>query len=105
MESGKKSGRRNSSYGQEFSEQRLKRMSDSQKGHKPVGYIRTEEIRKKVSNSLKAKYKSGELVQDPSKKSKAWADGKYDYAPMGRGDSRIFSFKQKSESIIFQKSI
>ncbi len=53
-------------------------MSASQVGRTVAStYIRTPEIREKISKTLRDGYKSGRIVQDPAVKSKAWAEGKY----------------------------
>ena len=82
---GKSHGRRNSSYHVLFSEERRRKIGESTKGRKPSEYERTPEIRKQISETLKRKYASGEIYNDPKKFSEAWARGCYDTAKMGRG--------------------
>lgn len=91
-------GRRNSSFGQKFSDERIKHLSESHKGVTPVGYERTPEIRQKISNTLIAKYASGEIWNDPKKFSDAWARGCYKDAKMGRGiQGYMFSVKMQKD--------
>ena len=98
LKTNKKSGRRNSSYGLKFSEERLKHMSESQKGNIPVGYIRTNEIKNKISNTLKKKYLAKEISVNKEALSKAWEDGKYKNAKMGRGiQGYFFSLKNNKD--------
>lgn len=94
--------RRNSSYGAVFTEERLRHMSESQKGKTPVGYVRTKEIREKISKTLKEGYRTGRIKQDASKKSKAWADGKYKNAKMGRGIQGFFYSKKMNKDMYFR---
>lgn len=105
VRSPKKAGRRNSSYAACFTEQRLQRMSESQRGHKPKTiYIRTPEIKQKISDSLKRGYQNGSIVQDPSKQSKAWADGKYKNVKMGRGIQGFF-YSNKMQTDVYFRSL
>lgn len=98
-----KSGRRNSSYGLAFSEERLKHMSDAQIGHASTStYIRTPEIREKISKKLKEGYRSGRIAQDPAMKSKAWAEGKYAHAKMGRGIQGFFHSIKMNKDMYFR---
>lgn len=91
-------GRRSSSFGQTFSEERKLHISESLKGIPPVGYERTPEIRKKISQTLISKYASGELWNDPQKFSDAWARGCYKDVKMGRGiQGYMFSPKNKND--------
>lgn len=87
-----KSGRRNSSYGIHFSEQRKKNISLGNNGKTAhiVEYERTPEIRRKISESLKRGYESGEISVNAEGISRAWASGKYDEAAMGRGIQGYF---------------
>lgn len=98
-----KSGRRNSSYGLTFSDERLKHMSASQKGHTVTStYVRTPEIREKISKTLKDGYRSGRIVQNPAMKSKAWAEGKYAHAKMGRGIQGFFHSNKMNKDMYFR---
>jgi len=91
-------GRRNSSFGQTFSDERVQHLSASHKGITPVGYERTPEIRQKISNTLITKYASGEIWNDPKKFSDAWARGCYKNAKMGRGiQGYMFSIKGQKD--------
>lgn len=99
----RKNGRRNSSYGLEFSKERLKHMSASQIGRIATStYVRTPEIREKISKTLKDGYKSGRIVQDPAMKSKAWAEGKYAHAKMGRGIQGFFHSGKMNKDMYFR---
>lgn len=101
---GKSSGRRNSSFGQKFSEERIKHLSESHKGITPVGYERTPEIRQKIADTLIAKYASGEIWNDPKKFSEAWARGCYKDAKMGRG-IQGYMFSVKNQQDIYFRSL
>ena len=91
-------GRRNSSFGQTFSEERVRHISEGHQGITPVGYERTPEIKRKISNTLIAKYASGEIWNDPKKFSDAWARGCYKNAKMGRGiQGHMFSVKNQKD--------
>lgn len=82
---GKAYGRRNPSYHVVFSEERRRKIGESTKGRNPSEYERTPEIRRQIPETLKRKYASGEIHNDPKKFSEAWARGCYDTAKMGRG--------------------
>lgn len=98
-------GRRNSSYGQKFSEERLQHQRESLKGRKPSPiYERTPEIKQKISQTLKEKYASGEIHNDPQKFSDAWARGCYSEAKMGRG-IQGFMFSIKNQKDIYFRSL
>ena len=87
IKSSLKQGRRNSSYGAEFSEDRKQKISKSHVGKSPSKppYQRTPEIRKKISDTLKEGYLSGRISVNRDGISQAWKDGKYKEAAMGRG--------------------
>lgn len=98
-----KAGRRNSSYGVQFSQERCNNISKSNKGHsRPSTYIRTSEIKKKISKTLKEGYETGRIKQDPVLKSKAWADGKYANAKMGRGIQGFFHSIKNNKDVYFR---
>lgn len=99
-----KAGRRNSSYGAKFSDERLKNMSEHAHINHYSTYERTPEIRKRISDSLKEKYKTGELVVNSSAISKAWEDGKYKNAKMGRGIQGYF-FSHKNNNNFYFRSL
>lgn len=95
-----KKGRRNSSFGTHFSERRKKNISKGNKGktaHK-VEYERTPEIRKKISETLRHGYQSGRISVNGNGISKAWADGKYTNASMGRGIQGYFRSNKTSRT-------
>ena len=86
------SGRRNASYGATFSDERRRKISLSHAGKLPAAatYVRTDEIKAKISKTLRDKYASGELTVNKDGISKAWLDGKFDNSPMGRGIQGYF---------------
>lgn len=103
-QTGKSTGRRNSSFGQVFPEERIRHLSESHKGIAPVGYERTPEIRQKIADTLIAKYASGEIWNDPKKFSDAWARGCYKDAKMGRG-IQGYMFSVKAQNDIYFRSL
>lgn len=92
-------GRRNSSYGQEFTEERKRKIGEKSRGRKITPYERTGEIKEKISHSLKKYYSEHEVSQETRQKlSDAWARGCYDNSPMGRGYSGyIYSIKNNTD--------
>lgn len=101
-----KQERRNSSYGQIFNSERRRNISKNLIG-KPShsNYPRTDELKRRISNTLKEKYASGELVQNPYKKSQAWKDGKYKNAKMGRGKQGSFYSIKNSKDFYFRSNL
>lgn len=97
-------GRRNSSFGQTFSEERRERISKANQGKAPTFYERTPEIRQKIADTLIAKYASGELWNDPKKFSDAWARGCYKDAKMGRG-IQGYMFSVKTQQDVYFRSL
>jgi hypothetical protein len=97
-------GRRNSSFGQTFSEERRGRISKANQGKAPTFYERTPEIRQKIADTLIAKYASGELWNDPKKFSDAWARGCYKDAKMGRG-IQGYMFSVKTQQDVYFRSL
>ena len=95
-------GRRNPSFGTTFSEERLSKMSAAHKGRVVSTYERTSEIRHKISDTLKKKYASGEIINDPKKFSDAWARGCYDSVKMGRGIQGHFYSKKMQRDFYFR---
>ena len=101
IKTNKKEGRRNSSYGKHFSEERKNNISKSLIG-KTTGrksYERTPEIKEKISNSLKKYYMNNKVSESTRKKlSQAWAEGKYKNAKMGRGiQGYFYSYKMNKD--------
>ena len=94
-----KAGRRNSSYGQEFSEERKKKIGEKSRGRKIPAYERTPEIRNKISESLKNYYKENPVSEEVKQKlSDAWKRGCYENSPMGRGyNGYFYSIKNKKD--------
>lgn len=76
-------GRRNSSYGREFSEERKKHIGEKSRGRVIPQYERTPEIREKISS--------------------AWARGCYEHSPMGKGYSGYF-FSIKNQNDFYFRS-
>jgi hypothetical protein len=97
-------GRRNSSFGQTFSEERRDKIRQANQGKTPTVYERTPEIRQKIADTLIAKYASGELWNDPKKFSDAWARGCYKDAKMGRG-IQGYMFSIKTQKDIYFRSL
>lgn len=95
-------GRRNSSYSTKFSEERRAHLREAHKNDVPVGYVRTPEIKQKISETLKRKYASGEIVIDPKKYSDAWKRGCYDNAKMGRGIQGYFYSVKMNKDFYFR---
>lgn len=92
-------GRRNSSYGQTFSEERRKHIGDKSRGRYIVPYERTPEIREKISSSLKQYYHDHPVSDETKQKlSDAWLRGCYDNSPMGRGyNGYFYSLKNQTD--------
>ena len=106
IKTGIKEGRRNSSFSKTFSEERRKHIGDARRG-KPATwepYERTPEIRAKISQTLKEGYSSRRIKVNKEALSKAWADGKYDNVPMGRGIQGFFKSKKhtKNKDVYFR---
>lgn len=100
-----KAGRRNSSYGKVFSEERRAKIGAAAKGRKIIPYERTPEIRNKISEGLKKYYSEHEVSEETRLKlSQAWKDGKYENANMGRGYNGFF-FSPKNNKKFFFRSL
>ena len=98
VKTGKSESRRNSTFGKHMSEERRNNISNSLLGHKPVGYIRTPEIKEKISNSLKKYFKIH--PQNPEIHRKSWREGKYDNVIFHRGvGGKFYSIKNQKEFI------
>lgn len=82
-----KAGRRNSSYGKKFSEQRIFNMVHNRKDdhQQRKGCTIPLEQRKQISQTLKRKYASGELKINKEKHSLAWERGAYENVDFGHG--------------------
>lgn len=96
----KKSGRRNSSYGKTFSKERINNMVNNRKDdHKQLKNIpKTKETKEKISETLKRKYRIGELIQDPAPHRENWKNGVYDNVNFKSGiGGHIFSLKNNKE--------
>lgn len=101
-----KEGRRNSSFSKNFNEERRKHIGEAGKGKHSTcrPYEMTPEIRLKISNSLREGYKSGRIKENKEALSKAWKDGKYKNAPMGKGIQGFFESKKhnKNKDVYFR---
>ena len=100
IDTNSRAGRRNSSYGTTFSEERIQNICKALEGKRRWGvYERTPEMRDKISQSLKAYYSTHEVSQETREKlSQAWKNGKYDNAKMGRGyNGYFFSIKNQRD--------
>ena len=96
-------GRRNSSYGREFSEERKKKIGEKSRGRKIIPYERTPEIKEKISQGLKKYYSEHEVsLETRQKLSDAWARGCYDHSPMGRGYSGYFYSLKNNADFYFR---
>ncbi len=95
------SGRRNSSFGKQFSQERKDNISHSLQGKKCTTppYERTPEIKQKISDGLKRYFQEHEVSEETRLKlSAAWTRGCYDRSKMGRGiQGYIFSIKMKRD--------
>lgn len=100
IKTGNKSGRRNSSFSKTFNEERRKHIGEAGKGKhshcRP--YEMTTEIRTKIARSLQEGYSSGRIKVNKEALSKAWLDGKYKNAPMGRGIQGFFESKKHTKN-------
>lgn len=97
-------GRRNSSYGREFSEERKKHIGEKSRGRVIPPYERTPEIREKISKSLKQYFSTHEISEETRQKlSDAWARGCYEHSPMGKGYSGYF-FSIKNQTDFYFRS-
>lgn len=86
-----RTGRRSSTYGMACSESRKLNISLGNRGKTAnKGYERTPEIRKQISDALRAQYQSGRIHVNGDGISLAWRSGKYERAPMGRGIQGYF---------------
>lgn len=92
-------GRRNSSYGKTFSEERRQHIGEKSRGRKIIPYERTPEIREKISQSLKKYYSKHPVSEETKQKlSDAWKRGCYENSPMGRGyNGYFFSIKNQRD--------
>lgn len=96
-------GRRNSSYGQKFSEERKKKIGEASRGRKVPQYERTPEIRNKISEGLKRYYSEHEVSEETRQKlSEAWARGCYKNANMGRGYNGNFYSVKNNKDFFFR---
>lgn len=59
-----KAGRRNSSYGKTFSDERKAKIGAASKGRKITPYERTPEIKNKISEGLKKYYSEHEVSEE-----------------------------------------
>ena len=101
---GKNAGRRNSRYGATFSEETKRKIGEASKGRKNSGnYVRTPEIREKISQGLKNYYATHEISEEPRKKlSQAWVEGKYKNTAMGTGIHGYFTSFKNNKTFYFR---
>jgi len=98
-----KAGRRNSSYGKTFSEERKAKIGAASRGRKITPYERTPEIKNKISESLLKYYSEHEVGEETRLKlSQAWKDGKYENANMGRGYNGFFYSIKNNKKFFFR---
>lgn len=93
---GRSAGRRNASYNLTFSANRKNKMSKSRQlffenGGKNSTYVRTPEIKKKISDGVKKAQLEGRLPNPREVALKAWRDGKYNTANFKRGIGGYFT--------------
>lgn len=103
----KKYGRRNSSYGKIFSEKRIENLKLGHKkffenGGKIQPYVRTEEIKQKISNGVKKAQKEGRLPNPREVAKKAWADGKFKNVNFKRGIGGWFTSLKTNKRYFFR---
>ena len=98
-----KAGRRNSSYGKAFSDERKAKIGAASKGRKIIPYERTPEIKNKISESLLKYYSEHEVSEETRiKLSQAWKDGKYENANIGRGYNGFFYSIKNNKKFFFR---
>ena len=98
-----KAGRRNSSYGKTFSDERKAKIGAASKGRKIIPYERTPEIKNKISESLLKYYSEHEVSEETRiKLSQAWKDSKYENANMGRGYNGFFYSIKNNKKFFFR---
>lgn len=101
-----KAGRRNSSYGKSFGSERRQHIRDAVRGRSaPPPYERTPEIKARISQTLKKRYASGEIMVNREGLAQAWVDGKYDNAPMGRGFFGYMYSRKMGHDVYFRSSL
>lgn len=93
-------GRRNRAYGHEVSVEQSEKMSKALKGRKAPKYERTQEIRNKISQTLKSYYK--EHPQDPTPHIQNWKNGVYDHVDFKIGISGYFTSLKMNTRIRFR---
>ena len=98
-----KAGRRNSSYGKTFSDERKAKIGAASRGRKITPYERTPEIKNKISESLLKYYSEHEVSEETRiKLSQAWKDGRYENANMGRGYNGFFYSIKNNKKFFFR---
>lgn len=99
-----RAGRRNSSWGTTFSEERVQNICKALEGKRRYGvYERTPEIRQKISQSVKKYYEEHEVSQETKQKlSDAWKRGCYDKSSMGRGYNGYFYSIKNNKDVYFR---
>lgn len=101
-----KSGRRNSSFGKTFDEERRLHIGEAGKGKHSHNspYVMTDEIRRKISKTLLDGHSTGRIIVNRAALSQAWKDGKYSNAKMGRGIQGFFESNKhtKGKDVYFR---
>ena len=73
------------------------------RGRKIIPYERTEEVRQKISQSLKEYYSTHEISQETREKlSEAWTKGCYKNASIGRGCNGYFYSPKNNKNFFFR---
>lgn len=93
-------GRRNRAYGKPVSKTQSEKMSRALKGRAPTYYERTDEIKQKISNSLKAYYK--EHPQNPEPHKQNWKNGVYDNVDFKKGIGGYFTSIKNNKTFKFR---
>lgn len=102
-------GRRNSSFRREFSEKRINAINAGRRaffdnGGKIPQYVRTPEIREKISKGVKAAQKEGRLPDPREVARQAWVNGKFAKTNFKRGIGG-FVYSAKNQKRIFFRSL
>lgn len=104
--SGLHAGRRNSSYGKTFTKERKENMVKGRTDdHRQLaGQAKSMLVKNKISETLKQKYASGILVQNPNPHRQNWVNGKYSHVDFKRGIGGHF-FSPKLQKKVFFRSL
>lgn len=94
--------RRNRAYGKPVSETQSKRMSRSLKGREAPNYVRTKDVKQKISDTLKQNFKDGTMPDISQKLSEAWERGCYKDSTFGRGYQGYFTSLKFNKTFYFR---